>query len=72
MNSKHPRSTNKQLNCIFEAREGNHVFLCAIKSLSSGEELLKDYNLNHIDTKKVSIMGLGTNIYVIFKLFTSN
>ena len=26
INSTHPRSTNKQPNCIFEAREGNHIF----------------------------------------------
>ena len=45
-------STNKLMNCIFEAREGNHVFVCVIKSISTGEELLIDYNLNCVDTKK--------------------
>ena len=52
INSMHLGSTNKRPNFIFEVREGNHVFVCAIKSISLGEELLIDYNLNHIDTKK--------------------
>ena len=51
INSSLPMSTNKWWNCIFEAREGNHVFFCAIKSISAREELLIDYNLNHVDTK---------------------
>ena len=37
-------STLKQPNCIFESHEGNRVFLCAIKSIADGEELLIDYN----------------------------
>ena len=72
INSTCPGSTNKWPNCIFEACEGNHVFVCAIKSISLGEELLIDYNLNHIDTKKVTIMGLVSTIYVKCKLITSN
>ena len=72
INSTCPRSTNKKLNCIFKAREGNHAFVCAMKSISLGEEFLIDYNLNHIDTKKVTIMGLVSTIYVKFKLNTSN
>jgi hypothetical protein len=50
-------TTNKQPNCIFEGREGNRVFVCAIKSIVAGEELLIDYNLNRIDTY-VAIMGV--------------
>ena len=72
INSTCSRSTNKQPNCIFEACEGNRVFVCAIKSISLGENLLIDYNLNRINTKKVNIMGLVSTIYVIFKLITSN
>ena len=30
INSTQPGSTLKQFNSIFEAREGNHVFVCAI------------------------------------------
>ena len=56
INSMWPSSTNKQPNCIFEAREGNQVFLCAIKSITTGEELLIDYNLNWIH-KDIAIMG---------------
>ena len=56
INSTQPMTTNKWPNCIFEGREGNHVFVCAIKSIVAGEELLIDYNLNRID-KDVAIMG---------------
>jgi hypothetical protein len=50
-------TTNKRPNCVFEGREGNRVFVCAIKSIVAGEELLIDYNLNRIDTD-VAIMGV--------------
>lgn len=63
INSTRPGSTNEQLNCIFEAHEGNRVFVCAIKSISVGEELLIDYSLNRIDTNKVNIMGVVRTIY---------
>jgi hypothetical protein len=49
--------TNKRPNCIFEGRERNCVFICAIKSIVVGEELLIDCNLNRIDTN-VSSMGV--------------
>ena len=56
INSTQPGSTLKQSNCIFESREGNRVFLCAIKSISAGEELLINYNLNCVDTNTVSMV----------------
>ena len=31
INSTRPSSTSKQPNCIFEAHEGNQVFVCVIK-----------------------------------------
>ena len=46
INSTRPTTTNKQLNFIFEGREGNHVFVCALKPIVVGKELLIDYNLN--------------------------
>ena len=58
INSVWPSSTSKQPNCIFEACDGNCVFICAIKSIRAGEELLIDYNLNHIDTNEATIMGV--------------
>ena len=58
INSTRPGSTIKQPNCIFEAHEGNCVFICVIKSIRAGEELLIDYNLNRIDTNKATIMGV--------------
>ena len=57
INSTRPTSTKKRPSCIFEACEGNHVFVCVIKSIHGGEEVLLDYNLNHIDTNKATIMG---------------
>jgi hypothetical protein len=56
LNSTRPMTTNKRPNCVFEGREGNCVFVCAIKSIVAGEELLIYYNLNRIDTD-VAIMG---------------
>jgi hypothetical protein len=56
INSTRPRRTNNQPNCIFEGRERNCVFVCAIKSITAGEELLIDYNLNRIHTD-IFIMG---------------
>ena len=46
INSTQPGSTLKQPNCIFESREGNHVFVCAIKSIVVGEEMIINYNFN--------------------------
>ena len=66
INSTQPRSTLKQPNCIFESCEGNHVFVCAIKSIASGEELLIDYNLNRVDTNNVSIVVVEQTIYKSF------
>ena len=48
INSTQLGSTLKQPNYIFKSREGNHVFVCAIKSIATGEELLIDYNLNRV------------------------
>lgn len=42
INSTRPMTTNKQPNCIFEGRKQNRVFVCAIKSITAGEELLID------------------------------
>ena len=57
INSTRPRTTHKLPNFIFEGSEGNHVFVCATKSLVVGEELLIDYNLNRIDAG-IAIMGV--------------
>ena len=48
INSTLPATTNKQPNCIFEGHEGKCIFICAIKSIAVGKELLIDYNLNRI------------------------
>ena len=48
-------STIKQPNWLFDGREGNSVFLCALKSIVVGEELLINYNLNRVDTNTVTM-----------------
>ena len=55
INSTQPGSTLKKPNCIFEGHEGNCVFVCPIKSIVVGEELLINYNLNRVDTNTVSM-----------------
>ena len=42
INSTQPVSTKKWPNCKFEVCKGNHVFVCVIKSIHGGEELLID------------------------------
>ena len=49
INSTRPGMTRKEPNCIFEEREGNRIFVCAVKTITAGEELLIDYNLNRVD-----------------------
>ena len=49
INSTRPVATTEKPNCIFEAHEGNRIFVCATKTIVPGEELLIDYNLNRID-----------------------
>ena len=66
INSTQPGSTLQQPNSIFESREGNCVFVCAIKSIATGEELLIDYNLNHVNTNNVSMVVVQQAIYKSF------
>jgi hypothetical protein len=67
INSTRPATINKRPNCVFEGSEGNSVFVCAIKPIATGEELLIDYNLNRIDTT-ISIMGAAhILIYATYK-----
>ena len=58
INNTRPGSTHKLPNFLFEGCEGNHVFVCATKSIAVGEELLIDYGLNRIYAG-VSIMGVS-------------
>ena len=62
INSTQPGSTLNQPKCIFLSREGKHVFVCAIKSIAAGEELLINYNLNHVDTNTVSMVVVQQTI----------
>ena len=59
-------STLKQPNCIFEGSEGNHVFVCAIKSIVVGEELLINENLNQVDTNTTTMEVVHPTIYPTF------
>ena len=58
-------TTTKEPTCIFEAREGNRIFVCASKTILLGEELLIDYNLNRIDGGDVA---MGVNILYTIQL----
>ena len=62
INSTRPVTTTKKPNFIFEGREGNRIFVCAIKTIAPGEELLIDYNLNRID------VPMGINILSTIQL----
>ena len=62
INSTQPRSTLKQPNCIFESHEGNHLFVCAIKSTAACEELLINCNLNRVNTNMVSMVVVHLTI----------
>ncbi len=50
INNTQLRATNKQPNCIFKGCEGNCGFVCNIKSIVVGEQLLLSYNLYQINT----------------------
>ena len=39
-------NTRKKPNYIFQEHEGNKIFVCAVKTIVVGEELLVEYNLN--------------------------
>ena len=62
INSSQPWSTLKHPNCMFEIREGNRIFVCAIKSIADGKELLINYNLNRVDTNTVSMVVVHPTI----------
>ena len=66
INSTQLGSTLNQPSFIFEAREGNRAFVCDIKSIDAGEELLINYNLNHADTNTVSMDVVHPTIYPTF------
>ena len=59
-------STLKQPNYIFGGHEGNHVSVCAIKSIIVGKELLINYNLDQVDTNMVTMDVAHPTIYPTF------
>ena len=62
INNTERGSTLKKPNFIFESYEGNHVFVCAIKSIVAGEGLLIDYYLNRVDTNNVTMVVVQQTI----------
>jgi hypothetical protein len=54
INSTRPRTKRKKPNCIFEERESNRIFVCAVKTITAGKELLVNYNLNQVDPRTSS------------------
>jgi hypothetical protein len=69
INSTRPGTTRKEPNCIFEEREGNRIFVCAVKTITAGEELLIDYNLNRVDPGTSSFATVQKPLYPNLKLF---
>jgi hypothetical protein len=59
-------ATTKKPNCIFEAREGNRIFVCATKTIVPCEKLLIDYNLNPIDEGGAT---MGVNILHAIQIY---
>ena len=66
INSTQQGTTHKICNWIFEECEGNRVFVCAIKSITAGEEFLINYNLNHVDTNMITMDVVHPKIYPTF------
>ena len=66
INNTQAGSTIKKPNCIFEGSEGNHVFICAMKSIDAREELRISYDLNQIDTNMVTMGVVHLTIYPTF------
>ena len=66
INSTQPGSRNNKPNCIFEGHEGNHVFVCAIKSIDVGEELLINYNFNRKGSNVVTMALVHIPFYPTF------
>ena len=66
INSTQPGSTLKQPKYIFDGCEWNHVFVCAIKSIVAGEEMLINYNLNQVDTNTVGMDVVHPTVYLTF------
>ena len=63
INSTRPGTTRKEPNCIFEEREGNRIFVCAVKTIMTGKELLVDYNLNRVDPGTSSFATVQNPLY---------
>lgn len=62
-----PSTTNNQPNFIFERREGNRVFVCAIKSTVAGKEFLVNYNLNQVDMEVVIMVVISILFYPTYR-----
>ena len=63
INSTRPGMTRKEPSCIFEEREGNKIFVCAVKTIMSCKELLVDYNLNRVDPGTSSFSTVQNPLY---------
>ena len=63
INSTRLGTTRKQLDCIFEEREGNKIFVCVVKTIMAGEELLVNYNLNRVEPVTSSFSMVQNPLY---------
>ena len=63
INSTRHGMIRNEPNCIFEEHEGNRIFVCAMKTIMAGEELLVDYNLNRVDLGMSSFATVKNPLY---------
>jgi SET domain-containing protein len=63
INSTRFGMTRKEPNCIFEEHEGNKIFVCAVKKIMTGEELLVNYNMNRVDPGNSSFSMVQNPLY---------
>jgi hypothetical protein len=63
INITRPGTIRKEPNCIFKEREGNRIFVCAVKTITAGKELLVYYNLNRVDPGTSSFSTVQNPLY---------
>jgi hypothetical protein len=63
INNTRPETTRKEPKFIFEESEGNRIFVSAVKTIMTGEELLVDYNLNRVDLGMSSFATVQNPLY---------
>jgi hypothetical protein len=63
INSTRPGTKRKEPNCIFEEHEGNRIFVCVVKTITTCKEMMVDYNLNRVDPGTSSFSTVQNPLY---------